>query len=213
MRRVAILGLAFVGVLSLGAVPAAADHFLLAGASISHEVPLVATGGLSVEAVGALGHTGASCAGRAALSVRPPAQVLELLSVKSRAGRPPIRCVDRDSVCLAPVELRAINLPWYLDLDLRIIAPRSILVFLPVPGKTPGYSLRCLTILGLIEDRCEGRTVAVLANGAAGVSMTVAASVGSESPECSLTPGVEDAQIESRSLIGGGAAGLLSISE
>jgi hypothetical protein len=70
-----------------------------------------------------------------------------------------LSCTDGKSICSSPVEVWPDNLPWLTELE-GMEAEAHILdhLFGSGAGKEPGYTIDCKTIIGLIEDTCEGLT-------------------------------------------------------
>jgi len=69
-----------------------------------------------------------------------------------------VECVDMNNVCSSPVLLVAIHLPWHLQLELLAGDTEEPYMWdlLEETGKEPAYAIDCNTILGLIEDVCDG---------------------------------------------------------
>jgi hypothetical protein len=83
-----------------------------------------------------------------------------------------LECTDDSGICSAPVLVVAINLPWHVELEL--ISELYKLHFLSgteEAGKEPGYNVDCNSILGLVEDICEGLVFAEMVAETGGVLM------------------------------------------
>ena len=94
-----------------------------------------------------------------------------------------IECTS--STCSNPVDVIVEDLPWHIELVLMAAGAEEWLVdFLVEAGKTAAFRLDCNTIIGLIEDLCEGLTSAVLKNTATDIEAEF--NVNSEAGDCTV---------------------------
>lgn len=64
------------------------------------------------------------------------------------------------SICFNPVDVEARNLPWHVEIELNATLNAYLVDFLEEAGKIPQYVVHCKTLIGEIEDRCEGLSAA-----------------------------------------------------
>jgi hypothetical protein len=82
-------------------------------------------------------------------------------------GEPDMLDCEGEKTCTGTENLvTVLNLPWHIEIELNGAA--YLVDFLEEAGKIPTYAVDCNTILGLIEDTCEGLTSARLYTDAAG---------------------------------------------
>jgi hypothetical protein len=81
-----------------------------------------------------------------------------------------IECADMSGTCSGVVLVVALNLPWHLELELLAGDAEEpyMLDFLEEAGKQPEYAIDCNSLLGLVEDQCDGLVYAFLLDLGAG---------------------------------------------
>jgi len=187
MRKLHVLALALVAVFAFAAISATsalAASELLGNAATISELAAQITGSLLLEDTKATGKPDVLCEGIFDVllvngTLTFIEQVLmsngELLAatvnnLEKAVEGDDIECTDDSSICSAPVLVVAVNLPWHVELEL--ISELYKLHFLSgseEAGKEPGYVVDCNSLLGLVEDICEGLVFAEMVAEAGGV--------------------------------------------
>jgi hypothetical protein len=189
MRKIHILGFALFAVLAVSAVAAtsafaeAEGQLLWNGAKLgaTEELALEISGELLLEDMGATGMPDILCSGIFdALTLGPKLlDILQLLMLggaallaDGTAGEPGvhIECEEMKNVCTNPVLLVALPFPWHVEIELMLVGGVSVYLahFLTLleneealeEGNEPGYTVDCNSLLGLVEDTCNGLTSA-----------------------------------------------------
>jgi hypothetical protein len=182
MRKIKIVGLALAAVCALSAFMAtssfAAGQVLLAGNKIEAVTPFEVTPAagteLLLEDMKATGPPTIHCSGIFDGHFEVGGElgfITEILTLAGAAAGNLVECTDSKSICSAPVDVTAINLPWDVTIELMAAGAEEYLILLNAEGtKIPGYTVDCNSLLGLVEDTCTGATAAVATTGTSGVT-------------------------------------------
>jgi len=81
-----------------------------------------------------------------------------------------VECTDMAGTCMGTVLVVALHLPWHLEIELLTADTEEPFMFdfLNEAGKEPAYAIDCITLLGLVEDVCDGLVEAYLLDLGAG---------------------------------------------
>jgi len=188
MKKIKILWLALFAVFAFSAVATTSAAFaeesqiLANGATILALLPLEVTGSLLLEDMNATGTPDILCSGAFDGMIEPGGTlgyVEEVLTsgkelLEGELGGDLVECVDDKNVCSSPVDVEALELPWHWQIILHEPLPGVfawLLHFLnlleieelkEVGVGVPTYHIDCNTLIGLVEDLCEGLSSARL---------------------------------------------------
>jgi hypothetical protein len=179
MKKIHI-GLTMFAVFAFSAVASssalAASAILLNGAEIKETTPFELTGELLVEDMKVVGMPDILCmltfdgvinAGGVTGSITA-ALTLEGALLEGVGGADLIEC-EAHSICEIPPDVEMLNLPWSVEVMLSAGGLWYFLINAHAGGGEPGYSIDCVTIVGLVADTCTGNTSALLTNEAGGL--------------------------------------------
>jgi hypothetical protein len=99
-----------------------------------------------------------------------PGRTDSITKIKDSEGKTPLKCTDAAKICNTPAEVTPIHLPWLTELLLVDGTFRNDIT--NSGAGEPGYKLDCNSILGLVEDQCEGTTSSEATNATEGVEET-----------------------------------------
>jgi len=175
-----MVGLALFVMFAFGAFAAtsafAEGKLLLNGEAILALLNIEASGELLLKDTKVTGPPEIVCAGIFDVDVEPGGVLgfVEALLTSTKellegatAGSDLIECKkDLKNLCSTPVDVEVLSLPGHVEIELMLVGTASVylLIFLEEAEKTPHYIVHCKTILGEMEDLCEGLSSARLNN-------------------------------------------------
>ncbi len=158
MRYIHGLLLAVVTVLAviLGTVgvASAAGELLSNGAGISGKLSVVFTGeALLLEDMGipAGMRPDVLCSVLMEGETATNGELVEIDIVLDLEEKTPLKCTDDAGICTT-VTVTALNLPWDLTFELMAVAPTMLIIY-----SAFNFTINCTTIIGKVEDTCEGK--------------------------------------------------------
>lgn len=170
MRYVHGLLVALVAALAvaLGAVgvASAAGELLSNGAGISGKLSVVFTGeALLLEDMGipAGMRPDVLCSTLMEGETATNGELVELDLVLDLEEKTPMKCTDDAGICTT-VTVTPLNLPWDFTFELMAVAPTMLVIY-----SAFNYLINCTTIIGKVEDLCEGKVTEEAVNEAEGV--------------------------------------------
>jgi hypothetical protein len=172
MRKLQLLGALFFATLTLGVIaPSAFAGWLVDGTEAIKAEATETEEELTLTDLGAPGTPEIFCKDILDGTIGPGEkdQTTEVLNVaKEKIGTNKtglaLSCEDKKGICANPAEVWPDNLPWSTELAGMESSPFALDQLLAITGKVPGYTLDCKSILGLVEDICEGATSAEVEN-------------------------------------------------
>lgn len=171
MKRIHIVCLALVAVFATSAMVSssafAVSKFLLNAAAITTKISTETTGELLLEDSEASPKVDVTCSGIFDGTIEPEGVLgfIEKVLNLSKVEEVPLKCSA--SLCTT-VTVTPIHLPWHVEVEL-VAGEYRLHLLNEEAGKVPGYTVDCNSIVGLVEDTCEGLAVVDLTSAATDV--------------------------------------------